>query len=254
MKLLAWVDGSVVEASVFRAHKPYVMQRIHTLEGVAYNLQGHIEIMRRESAQLFGFASVIGVKDAQRIIRRLIELSRLCGEFSVPVVMRLDSQASLSFEVERPTFGRGGYLRAKRDVGVAVLQNLPTTVAQTSVSVAIDRMADCVVRHLGGDIAVWIDSENRLISRPWLPIFVYYKSTWFTPMEHDSVEYRIAVDAIEKIGQKVYVRDIPESALEIVDEIFVADVMGLTSLASIKKHRLLSSVTTRIATMMEPKI
>ena len=49
-------------------------------------------------------------------------------------------------------------------------------------------------------------------------------------------------------------RDIPESALELIDEMFVADIMGITSYASIKKHRLLSSVTTRIATAMEPKI
>lgn len=254
MRLLAWVDGCVVEASELRLHSPYVMQRIHTLEGVAYNLEGHIDVLRRESERLFGFASVIKPKDVQRIIRRLVELSHAANTLSVPVVMRLDAHASLTFEVEKPTFGSGAYLRAKRDVGVLLMMNMPTSVAQTSVTVALDAMSDCEVKQRGGNMAVWVDSDDKLISRPWLPIFVHYKGAWFTPTEHSSVEYRVTVDAIEKIGQRVYVRDIPESALDIVDEIFVADIMGLTSLASIKKHRLLSSVTTRIASVMEPKI
>ena len=101
---------------------------------------------------------------------------------------------------------------------------------------------------------MWIGADDKLISRPWSPIFVFYKGVWFTPEEHASVEYSVAVRAIEKAGQKVYVRDIPESALELVEEVFVADIMGITSYASVKKHRLLSSVTTRVASMMEPKI
>lgn len=254
MRLLAWVDGSVVEASELRLPNPYVMQRIHTLEGVAYNLDAHIDVLRRESERKFGFASVIGVKDAQRIISRLLELSHVGSTLSVPVVMRLDSLTSLSFEVENPTFGSGGYMRAKRDVGVALTMVAPASVAQTSVSVALDAMANCQVKPIGGNSAVWVDAEGRLISRPWSPIFVYYKGAWFTPSEHESVEYGVAVRAIEKAGHRVYVRDIPESALELVDEMFVADIMGITSYASIKKHRLLSSVTTRVATVMEPKI
>lgn len=254
MKLLAWVDGRVVEASEFRTPLPYVMQRIHTLEGVAYNIDQHIDIIRRESEQLFGFASVIGSGDAQRIIRRLVELSRVSSSLSVPVVMRLDSSASLSFEVEQPSYGRGAYLRARRDVGVCLEMYPPTSVAQTSMSMAVDALADAQVYHLGGLTTIWVDVNRNLISRPWLPIFVYYKGAWFTPQEHRSVEYAMVVEAVEKLGYKVYVRDIPESALELVDEIFVADIMGITSLASVKKHRLLSSFTNRIASVMEPKI
>ena len=254
MRLLAWVDGSVVEASALRLQTPYVMQRIHTLEGIAYNLEGHIDVLRRESECKFGFASVIGVKDAQRIIGRLLELSHVGNSLSVPVVMRLDASASLTFEVENPTFGCGGYLRAKRDVGVVLKMQAPCSVAQTSVSVALDAMANCQVNSLGGNSAVWVDGEDKLISRPWCPVFVCYKGSWFTPTEYESVEYGVAVRAIEKAGQRVYVRDIPESALELVDEMFVADIMGITSYASIKKHRLLSSLTTRVALMMEPKI
>ena len=254
MRLLAWVDGSVVEASALRLQRPYVMQRIHTLGGVAYNLEAHIDVLCRESERKFGFASVIGAKDIQRIVGRLLELSHVGSTLSVPVVMRLDSEASLTFEVESHTFGCGGYVRAKRDVGVILKMDKPTSVAQTSVSVAIDMMANSQVQPLGGGSAVWIDADDKLISRPWSPIFVFYKGVWFTPEEYASVEYGVAVRAIEKAGQKVYVRDFPESALELVEEVFVADIMGITSYASVKKHRLLSSVTTRVASMMEPKI
>ena len=130
----------------------------------------------------------------------------------------------------------------------------PKSVAQTSVSVALDAMADCEVQHLGGGVAVWVDSADKLISRPWNPIFVFYKGGSFTPVECCSVEYNVVADPIKSVGQQLYVRDIPVSALELFDEVFVADIMGLTSLASIKKHRLLSSMTTRIASVIEPKI
>ena len=49
-------------------------------------------------------------------------------------------------------------------------------------------------------------------------------------------------------------RDIPESALELVDEMFVGDIMGISSFSSVKEHRLLSSITTHIASKMEPKL
>jgi hypothetical protein len=105
----------------------------------------------------------------------------------------------------------------------------------------------------GGNSAVWIDTEGNLISRPWCPIFVYYKGAWFTPSEYESVEYSVVVRAIEKVGQRLFVRDIPELALELIDEMFVADIMGITSYASIKNHRLLSAITSRVVDKMEPK-
>ena len=55
-------------------------------------------------------------------------------------------------------------------------------------------------------------------------------------------------------GHQLLVRDIPESALDIVDEIFTADIMGMSSFSSVKNNRLLSSITNRIASKMEPKI
>jgi hypothetical protein len=60
--------------------------------------------------------------------------------------------------------------------------------------------------------------------------------------------------AILASGHQLLVRDIPESALDIVDEIFTADIMGMSSFSSVKNNRLLSSITTHIASKMEPKI
>lgn len=254
MRLMAWLDGAVFEAEKFRVDAPFVQQRIHTIGGVAYNLEQHIDVLRRGSEELFGFATVCTAQDAQRIISRLVELSRVGGSLSVPVVMRIDANASLSFEVEKPTFGRGGYLRAKRDIGVAYVMNQPMLEAETQASVALDRMADCAVRHLGGERAIWVGADGNLLSRPWQPIFVYYKRCWFTPRRYDSVEFGVIKRAILASGHQLLVRDIPESALDIVDEIFTADIMGMSSFSSVKNNRLLSSITNRIASKMEPKI
>lgn len=254
MRLMAWLDGAVFEAEKFRVDTPFVQQRIHTLGGVAYNLEQHIDVLRRGSEELFGFATVCTERDAQRIIGRLVELSRVGGTLSVPVVMRLDAEGRLSFEVEKPTFGCGGYLRAKRDVGVAYLMNQPMIETETQASVALDKMADCAVLHLGGDRAIWVDANGNLISRPWQPIFVYYKQCWFTPRRYASVEYGVISRAIEAAGCRLVVHDIPESALDVVDEMFTADIMGMSSFSSVKNNRLLSSITNRIASKMEPKI
>lgn len=254
MRLLAWLDGEVFVAEKLRNDAPFVQQRIHTFGGVAYNLEQHIAVLRRASEELFGFASLCSVKDAQRIIGKLIEHSRVGGSLSVPVVMRLDASASLSFEVEKPTFGCGGYMRAKREVGVAYTMTQPMFEAETQASVALDKMVDCAVHHLGGQRAIWVNSEGYLLSRPWQPIFIYYKQCWFTPKRYGSVEFCVIERAIKAAGHKLLVRDIPESALEIVDEVFAADIMGISSFASIKNHRLLSSITIRIASKMEPII
>lgn len=254
MRLLAWLDGAVFEAEKLRVDLPFVQQRIHTLNGVIYHLEQHINILRTASEHLFGFASLCGVKDAQRIIGKLLELSRVANSLSVPVVMRLDATGRLSFEVEKPTFGLGGYLRAKREVGAVYTMTQPTTEAETQASVALDSMADYAVRHIGGQRAIWIDGNGYLLSRPWQPIFVYYKRCWFTPKRYNSVEYGVIARAIEAAGYRLYERDIPESALELVDEMFVGDIMGISSFSSVKEHRLLSSITTHIASKMEPKL
>lgn len=254
MRLLAWLDGAVFEAEKLRVQLPFVQQRIHTLSGVIYNLDQHLNILRTECEHLFGFASLCSVKDTQRIIGKLLELSRVTNSLSVPVVMRIDAAGSLSFEVEKPTYGTGGYLRAKREIGVTYTMTQPTNIAETQASVAIDNLTDCVVRHIGGQRAIWVDSNGYLLSRPWQPIFVYYKQAWFTPRQHNSVEYGVISRAIEAAGYRLYVRDIPESALELIDEMFVGDIMGISSFSSVKENRLLSSITTHIASKMEPKI
>lgn len=253
MRYLAWVDGNIVEASTLRFDEPYVMQRIHTLDYQAYYLPHHLELMREASEMLFGFASLCTAADAEDIIRHLLEKSRVTLSFSCPVVMRINSRGELSFVVETPTFGAGAYLRAKRYEVVALVCEPPATIVQTSVSVANDSMSDMRVRMYGGELALWIDDKHNLISRPWRPIFVVYRNRVYTPQSYESVEYMRCVEAVRAAGLELVVRDLPESSLDAVEEIFVVDIMGVSSISRIGHHRLLSSVASRIADCMMPK-
>ena len=72
MKQLAWIDGRVVEASTLRTDEPFVMQRIHTLAGRAYNLERHLAVLNRDAETLFGFATLCTAMDAEDIISRLL--------------------------------------------------------------------------------------------------------------------------------------------------------------------------------------
>lgn len=254
MRNVAWVDGRVVEASQLRLDTPYVMQRIHTLGGEVYGANTHVLILREASEYMFGFSSLVTAADVVRIVSKLVECANAPSNYSVPVVMRLEAHGVLSFEVENPTFGQGVYLRAKRPAGVDIEYVVPTPIiAQSSESIASDAMTARRVAHLGGDIAVRIDGDGNLISSPWSPIFVYHKGCLYTPADYPSVEYRMVAKAAKKIGVELAVYPIPCSALERVDEIFVVDIMGVSSLASIKNHRLRSTVAMKLAKVMEPK-
>ena len=105
-----------------------------------------------------------------------------------------------------------------------------------------------------GDMAILVDSQGEVISRPWLPLFAVFHNVVYTPAEYDTVEYRIVRDAIHRAGIELVVRPIPQASLLRMDEVFVADVMGLTSLSSIQDNRLLSVVAALVASRMEPKL
>jgi branched-subunit amino acid aminotransferase/4-amino-4-deoxychorismate lyase len=253
MKLQVWSDGRVVDASEFRLTHPFVLQRIHTLGYKAFNVAQHIDVMRRASIELFGFASLCRAEDAERIIEQLTKLSRISPILSCSVAMRLNSVGELSFEVEPSSYYSGVSLSVKRPKGVFFTVPQPTDISQNSVTVALDAMYDARVQD-GGDMAILIDSHGEVISRPWLPIFTVFHNVVYTPMEHDSVEFCIVRDALQRAGIELVVRPIPTEALLRMDEVFVVDVMGLTSFASVEESRLLSVVAMHIASRMEPKL
>ena len=251
MRYLAWIDGRVVEASKLPHNEPFVMQRIHTLNHAVYNAYAHIFVMRETSGELFGFQTLATGGDVERIVAKLLEVANAPLSCSVPVVMRLYVSGALSFEVEEPMFGEGVYLRAKRLTGVAVERHASNYLAQTSESIAMDAIADCSVRQHGGDIAIWVDASGNVISHPWRPIFVYHKGVIFTPQEFYTAEYRMATSAIESASMRLAVRDIPFKALARVDEVFLVDIMGVTALSSVLRHRLLSAIAQRVTDRME---
>ena len=254
MRLLVWNDGQVVEATQFRLARPYVMQRIHTLGHKVYNIQRHIEQLRQASITLWGFATLCGAADAERIIIKLLELSRVTPRLSCPVAMRIDCDGALSFEIESPLYDAGMSLRSKRVSGVGVEMAMPNILYQTSASIAIDAMAQTMASKRGGDTPIYLNSEGNICSQPWRPIFVVFNGRVYTPSAYESVEYLVAKEAMECLGIELVVRDMPYESLQRVDEVFFVDTMAVTPLVSIGKHRLLSVVTSRITSRMEPTI
>ena len=251
--MLVWSDGRVVEAKEFRSLYPFVLQRIHTLGYKAFNVARHIEIMRNASMSLFGFASLCRAEDAARIIEQLTKLSRISPNLSCIVLMRLNSIGELSFEVDAPSYYSGATLSVKRPKGVFFTAPHPETLSPDSVTIALDAMYDARVQDRG-DMAILVDSQGEVISRPWLPLFAVFHNVIYTPAEYNTVEYRIVRDAIHRAGIELVVRPIPQASLLRMDEVFVADVMGLTSLSSIQDNRLLSVVAALVASRMEPKL
>lgn len=253
MKHLAWIDGRVVEASELRSDEPFVMQRIHTLAGRSFNVARHIEVLRNDSELLFGFASLYEAAEVEQIIAELLRLSCASAMFSCPVDMSLNGRGELSLTIGKPTFGRGAYHRSIRYVARCIMGNKPTSVAQTSESLAADAMADRRVRMYGADRALLLDENRSLISRPWMPVFVVYRGKIYTPAEFASVEFEVAREAVVRAGIELYIADVSEAALMKSDEIFVVDIMGVTSMSSVANHSLLYMTASRVAKYMLPK-
>lgn len=251
--MLVWSDGRVVDAKEFRLSHPFVLQRIHTLGYKAYNVAQHIDIMRSASMALFGFASLCRKEDAERIIEQLTKLSRISPTISCAVAMRLNSEGELSFEVEQPSYYSGAALSVKRPKGVFFTALHPEYISQNSVTLALDAMYDARVQDRG-NMAILVDSRKEIISRAWMPIFAVFHNVVYTPAEYDTVEYCLVRDAVKSAGIELVVRPIPMDSLLRMDEVFVADVMGITSLSSIEESRLLSVVATLVASRMEPKL
>ncbi|MBQ8367189.1 MAG: hypothetical protein IJX40_05575 [Alistipes sp.] len=249
MKLMAWDDGRVVETKDFRLPYPYVLQRVHTLDYQPYNVSRHLMLLRDASIALFGFATLCSVADAERIITRLLNLSRVSRKLSTPVAMRLDALGHLSFEVEQTILYEGYSLRAKRISLATLTMPLPEYMSQTSVSVAVDAMADSRVAG-SADAALWVDDKGAVISRPWMPLFAVYGGRVYTPAEYDTVEYIVTRDAIRRVGAELIVHPMTVASLKRMDEVFIVDAMGVTSVATIEEHRLLSMITARIADNM----
>lgn len=252
MRLLVWNDGRVEEASQFRCPQSYVLQRIHTIGYKASNIHRHIMLLRVSSAEMFGFMSLCDAEDASKIISKLLELSRVSPTFSCAVAMRLDAEGHLSFEVEYPTYYEGASLRAKRLRGAIFCTMPPMSLMQNSVTVAMDAMSEGRIRGFG-DMPVWVDANNEVISRPWRPIFTVYHNRVYTPAEYDSVEFFVARQAIAAAGLELVVHPLPLNSLKRMDEIFEVDIMGVTSLYAIDDHRLLFMTTTQVAAHMQPK-
>jgi hypothetical protein len=105
----------------------------------------------------------------------------------------------------------------------------------------------------GGNTAIAVDGNGNILSQPWRPIFVVYNGRVYTPNELHTVEYLSAKSAIENLDMELIVRNIPFASLQQVDEVFLVDIMSVWSLSTIKKHRLLSVVTSRITSRMEPR-
>ena len=252
MKLLVWNDGQVVEVSNFVRPASYVLQRIHTIGYRAYHVSRHILIMREATARLYGYMSLCKVEDVERIITKLLELSRVSPLLSCAVAMRLDPYGHLSFEVEMPTYYEGMSLRAKRLRGALCRAKEPETIFQNSITVAIDAMNSS--RIIGyGDTPIWVDDKEEVISRPWRPIFAVYHNRVYTPVEYDTVEYIVARDAILAAGFELVIHALPVSSLKKMHEVFEVDIMGVTSLYAIGEHRLLFMATAQIAELMQPK-
>lgn len=252
MNLLVWDDGKLVKASEYRCPSSYVLQRIHTIGYKASNIHRHIELLRESSAELFGFMTLCRAEDASKIIAKLLELSRVSPNFSCAVAMRLDAEGHLSFEVEYPTYYEGASLRAKRLRGAVFRATPPAFMMQNSVTVAVDAMSEG--RVIGfGDMPLWVDEKDEVISRPWRPIFAVYHNRVYTPAEYDSVEFSVARQAIASAGFELVVHPLPLKSLQRMDEVFEVDIMGITSLYTIDDHRLLFMATAQIAEQMQPK-
>ncbi len=251
MARFAWIDGETVDARQLPDARPYVVERIHTLDYRARNADGHINALRASAEELFGFAPLCRAGDIERVAAGLLARNGMTRMLSCPVRVRLCSDTRLIVECENPTFGSGCYLRAKIPAAVALRYDAPPWERRSSMTEEIAAVADCMAQMQGADAAIRIDSQNMVVGRAWSPLFLVRDRHLFTPRAYDSVEYDMAVETAQRAGVPVYVRPFSALALDYADELFTVDSMGMTAYSRIGNRRLSSTIAAKIASFFE---
>lgn len=246
-----WIEGDVVEARQLADMRPYVVERVHTLDYRARYMERHLDSLRRSAEELFGFAPLCRARDMERVAADLLARNGLTRTLSCPVRVRLSSRAELSVECEPPTFGAGCYLRAKMPVAAVLRYDAPPWERRSSLTEELAAVADGVVRRKGADAAIRIDSHDMVVGRAWSPLFLVRERNLFTPREYDSAEYDMAVATAERAGLRVYVRRFSVRAFDYADELFTVDSMGMTAFSRVGNRLLSSTIATRIASFFE---
>lgn len=251
MARFAWIEGETVDARQLPDARPYVVERIHTLDYRARNMDRHIASLRASAEELFGFAPLCRAGDMERVAAELLARNGMTRVLSCPVRVRLCSDTRLIVECENPTFGNGCYLRAKMLSAVALRYDVPPWERRSSMTEEIAAVAGRMAQMQGADAAIRIDSQNMVVGQAWSPLFLVRDRHLFTPRAYDSAEYDLAVATAGRAGVPVYVRPFSARALDYADELFTVDSMGMTAYSRIGKHLLSSTIAASIASFFE---
>ncbi|MDE6140747.1 MAG: aminotransferase class IV [Alistipes sp.] len=251
MVRFAWIDGRTVDVRQMPDARPYVVERIHTLDYRAQRMERHLDVLRTSAGELFGFAPLCRARDMERIVAELLAHNGMTRTLSCPVRVKLSSRAELMVECEPPTFGSGCYLRAKMPVAAALSYDAPPWECRSSMTEEIVAVADRMVHMQGADAAIRVDSQNMVAGWAWSPLFLVRDRHLFTPREYASAEYGLAVEAASRAGLQVHARPFSVRALDYADEIFSVDSMGMTAYSRIGKRLLSSTIAARMASCFE---
>lgn len=251
MARFAWIDGEIVETRQLPEARPYVVERIHTLDRRVRYAERHLDVLRHSAEELFGFAPLCRARYIEGVISELLARNGMTRTLSCPVRVRLSSRAELSMECEPPTFGAGCYLRAKMPAAAVLRYDATQWERRSSLTEELAAVADGMVRIEGADMAIRVDSQDMVVGRAWSPLFLVRDRYLFTPREYDSAEYDMAVATVERAGLRLYVRPFPVRALDYADELFTVDSMGMTAFSRVGNRLLSSTIATRIASFFE---
>lgn len=247
----AWIEGETVDARQLADARPFVVERIHTLDYRARRMERHIDSLRRSAEELFGFAPLCRAQEMERVAAELLARNGMTRTLSCPVAVKLSSRGELMVECCAPTFGAGCYLRAKMPVAAALSYDAPQWECRSSMTEEIAAVADGMVRREGADVAIRIDSQGMVVGRAWSPLFLVRERHLFTPRRYDSAEYDLAVETASRAGLTVHVREFSVRALDYADELFTVDSMGMTAYSRVGKRLLSSTIAARMASFFE---
>lgn len=212
------------------SEEPFVYQYIRVEGYRSPHLAQYIELADAISWQVLHEPSGLIATELATGIERLLAHERYSAGQNNVVMLRCYGEGLFSISCRGTSLYKGLDLRAYRpnaitvDVG-GVYAGLPTSVAYAEAKLLAE-----YVRMQGAGAFVAVDASGRIVSVDGATAFVVRHGRITVSRLSPTVEAEIVLQALERAGREVEMRDIMRDELSTADEVWGVDHRGITSL------------------------
>lgn len=210
--------------------EPFIYQYIRAEGYRSLCVERNIELLDAASWRIRHCCSGLSVADVARAVERLLVRNAYPSDKTNVVMLRSYAESDYALLCCGTSLYKGLDLRAYRPNAITVevgglYAGLPTSVAYAETKLLAE-----YVRMQGAGAFVAVDASGRIVSVDGATAFVVRHGRITVSRLSPTVEAEIVLQALERAGREVEVREIMVDELSTADEVWGVDHRGITSL------------------------